>query len=73
MKGLNGALCPPANWEIYCSKFKSRLLRRGEDPAINKWELEQALEKTDPSLDKPAKEALLAQQSMKGFPNEMKI
>ena len=57
----------------YYSQFESRLLRLGEEPAVYKWELEQALEKADPSLDKPAKEALLARQFIKGLPNEMKI
>ena len=42
VKGLNGALCPPANREIYYSEFESRLLRPA-DPAVYKWELEQAL------------------------------
>ena len=48
-------------------------MRLGEDPAVYKWELEQALEKADPSLDKPAKEVLLTRQFMKGLPNNMKI
>ena len=43
---------------------------RPGDPAVYKWELEQALEKADPSLDKLAKEALLTRQFMKGLPND---
>jgi hypothetical protein len=64
VKGLNEALCPPANQEIYYREFESRVLRPGEDPVVYKWELEQALEKADPSLDKPAKEALLTRHFM---------
>ena len=60
VKGLTEALCPTANWEVYYREFESRLLRPGEDPAVYKWELEQALEKADPSLDKSAKEVLLS-------------
>ena len=68
VKGLTEALCPTANREVYYREFESRLLRPGEDPAVYKWELEQALEKADPSLDKPAK-VLLTRQFMKGLPN----
>ena len=67
------ALCSTANREVYYHEFESQLLRLGEDPAVYKWELEQALEKADPSLDKPAKEVLLTRQFMKGLPNNMKI
>ena len=48
-------------------------LRPAEDPAVYKWELEQALEKADPSLEAEAKKALLTRQFMKGLPNDMKI
>ena len=48
-------------------------MRPGGDPEVYKWELEQALEKADSSLDIPSKEALLMCQFMKGLPNEMKI
>lgn len=73
VKGLNEALCPPANQEIYYREFESRVLRPGEDPVVYKWELEQALEKADPSLDKPAKEALHARHFMRGLSDDMKI
>ena len=67
-KDLTEALCATANRE-----FESRLLRSGEDPAVYKWELEQALEKADLSLDKPIKEMLLTRQLLKGLRNKMKL
>ena len=73
VKGLTEALCPTANREVYYREFESRLLRPGEDLAVYKWELEQNLEKADPSLDRPAKEVLLTRQFIRGLHNNMKI
>ena len=73
VKGLTAAMCPPAHREKFYRKFEARSLRPGEDPAVYKWELEQVLEKADPSLEAEAKKALLTRQFMKGLPNDMKI
>ena len=73
VKGLTAAMCPPAHRERFYREFEARSLRPGEDPAVYKWELEQALEKADPSLEAEAKKALLTRQFMKGLPNDMKI
>ena len=53
-------------------KFEARMLRVGEDPSIYKWELEQLLEKTDPTLAEEAKSALLCRQFMRGLPNALR-
>ena len=66
-------MCPPAHREKFYREFEARSLRPGEDPAVYKWELEQTLEKADPSLEAEAKKALLTRQFMKGLPNGMKI
>ena len=73
LKGLTTATCPPAHHEKFYREFEARSLRLGEDPALYKWELEQALEKADPSLKAEAKKALLTPQFMKGLSNDMKI
>ena len=49
-KKLKEALCPPVERENNYVKFEARMLRVGEDPSIYKWELEQLLEKADPTL-----------------------
>lgn len=73
VKGLTEAMCPPSHREKFYREFEARSLRPGEDPAVYKWELEQALEKADPSLEDGAKKALLTRQFMKGLPNDMQI
>ena len=65
LKGLTAATCPPTHREKFYREFEARSLRPGEDPAVYKWELEQALEKADPSLEAEAKKALLTRQFMK--------
>ena len=42
VKGLTAAMCPPAHREKFYREFEARSLRPGEDPAVYKWELEQA-------------------------------
>ncbi len=56
-KKLKEALCPAVERENYYVKFEARKLRVGEDPSIYKWELEQLLEKADPTLAEEAKSA----------------
>ena len=73
VKGLTAAMCPPAHCEKFYREFEARSLGPREDPAVYKWELKQALEKADPSLEAEAKKALLTRQFMKGQPNDMKI
>ncbi|XP_028407562.1 uncharacterized protein LOC114530181 [Dendronephthya gigantea] len=71
-KKLKEALCPPVERENNYVKFEARMLRVGEDPSIYKWELEQLLEKADPTLGDEAKSALLSRQFMRGLPNTIR-
>ena len=48
-KKLKEALCPPVQRENYDVEFETRILRTGEDPFVYKWELEQLLEKAEPT------------------------
>ena len=45
------------------------MLHAGEDPSIYKWELEQLLEKAEPTLGDKAKSALLSRQFMRSLPS----
>ncbi len=71
-KKLKEALCPAVERENYYVKFEARKLRVGEDPSIYKWELEQLLEKADPTLAEEAKSALLCRQFMRGLPSAIR-
>ena len=53
VKKLKEALCPLVERETYYVKFEARNsfeTRIGEDPSIYRWELEQLLEKAEPTL-----------------------
>ena len=67
VKMLIGAMCPTAQRENFYAEFEARTLRREEDPAVYKWDLEQKLLKADPLIDGQAKEALLLRQFMRGL------
>lgn len=69
---LKEALCPLVERENLFAHFDARMLRHGEDPAVYKWELEQLLNKADPTLSADAKAALLARQFMRGLPHGLK-
>lgn len=71
-KKLKEALCPLVEREIFFAQFDARILRHGEDPAVYKWELEQLLDKAQPTLAADAKTALLARQFMRGLPSGIK-
>ena len=71
-KKLKDALCPAVERENYYVKFEARMLRVGEDPSIYKWELEQLLEKADPTLAVEAKSALLGRQFIRGLPSAIR-
>ena len=64
-------------FDIFYAKSGTEAVAESCYRVVEKQEMEgsrqQALEKADPSLDKPAKEALLTHQFIKGLPNEMKI
>ena len=65
-KQVKQALCPPVERENYCAKFESE-----SDPPVDKWKLEQLLEKADHNLAVEAKSALLS-QFMCGLPNSIR-
>ena len=73
VKGLTRAMCPAAKRENFYAEFEDRVLRPGEDPAVYKWELENILEKADPTLSGDAKKALVSRQFMRGLPGTIKI
>ena len=56
---MTAASCPPAHREKFNREFEARSLRPGEDPAVYKLELEQALEKAGPSLEAEAKKSVI--------------
>ena len=66
-KKLKKALCPAVERENYYVKFEARTLRVGEDPSIYKWDLEQLLEKANPTFAAEAKSTLLCRQFMPGL------
>lgn len=72
-KKLKRAMCPPVERENHYVRFEGRMLRTGEDPAVYKWELEQLLEKADPTLAVEAKSALLSRQFMRGLPSTVRV
>ena len=53
------------------SKFESRCLRPGEDPAVFRWELEELLRLADPQLSVDQMNALTARQFVHRLPNAL--
>ena len=71
-KRLKEALCPLVERENFFARFDARMLRPGEDPSVYKWELEQLLDKADPTLTDEAKTALLSRQCMRGLSSSVR-
>lgn len=71
-KKLKEALCPPVERKNYYVKFEARNLHVGKDPSICKRELQQLLEKADPTLVDEAKSALLSHLFTLGLPSAMR-
>ena len=70
---LKSSLCPQVEREKYFQEFEHRKLRPGEDPAVFNWELQQLLDKANPTLGGPARTALLERQFMRGLPMQIKL
>ena len=69
---LKEALCPLVERKNFFFQFNACMLRHGEDPAVYKWELEQLVDKAEPTLAADVKTALLVLQFVRGLPSSIK-